>query len=149
MRGIRPGVRRLFRLALRSPPRVLADADEELEALLNARVDDLVARGMSPDDARADALRRLGGTIDETRDRLRRSAERREHQMETTERLQDFLQDLRYAARGLTRTPGFTAVAVLTLAIGIGATTAIFSAVNVLILRPLPFRDPETLLSVS
>src|SRR5262249_7836385 len=52
-------------------------------------------------------------------------------------------------ARGLSRTPGFTAVAVATLAIGIGATTAIFSAVNALILRPLPFREPQRLMSVS
>ena len=58
-------------------------------------------------------------------------------------------QDLRYAARGLARRPGFTAVAVLTLAIGIGGTTAIFSAVNALLLRRLPYTAPEQLMTVS
>jgi putative ABC transport system permease protein len=58
-------------------------------------------------------------------------------------------QDLRFAFRSFVRTPGFTAVAVLTLAIGIGGTTAIFSAVNALLLRPLPFREPDRLMMVS
>jgi putative ABC transport system permease protein len=57
-------------------------------------------------------------------------------------------QDFRYAARGLARRPGFTAVAVLTLAIGIGGTTAIFSAVNALLLRRLPYAAPEQLMTV-
>jgi len=61
----------------------------------------------------------------------------------------DFVQDVRYAARGLVRRPAFTVVAVLTLAIGIGATTAIFGAVNAMILRPLPYASPEELMNVS
>jgi putative ABC transport system permease protein len=69
--------------------------------------------------------------------------------MRFREHLETLAQDLRYGARGLARRPAFTAVAVLTLAIGIGATTAIFSAVNVLILRPLPYARPDELMKLS
>jgi hypothetical protein len=69
--------------------------------------------------------------------------------MATSERLRDLAQDVRYAVRGLARTPGFALIAIATLAIGIGATTALFSAVNALMLRPLPFRDPAALMSLS
>ena len=69
--------------------------------------------------------------------------------MHLKEYLGSLKQDLRYAARGLARRPGFTAVAVLTLAIGIGGTTAIFSAVNALLWRRLPYAAPEQLMTVS
>ena len=69
--------------------------------------------------------------------------------MRVVEFFESVMQDVRYAARGLARRPAFTAVAVLTLAIGVGATTAIFSAVNVLILRPLPYARPDELMRVS
>ena len=65
------------------------------------------------------------------------------------ERVEEILQDVRYAARGLMRRPGFTTIAILTLAVGIGANTAIFSAVNAVMFRPLPFRDPQQLMNVS
>ena len=69
--------------------------------------------------------------------------------MHLREQLETIMQDIRYAARGLARRPAFTTVAVLTLAIGIGATTAIFSAVNTLLLRPLPYAHPDELMNVS
>jgi putative ABC transport system permease protein len=144
-----PGVRRLFRLPLRTSTAIHADIDEELESLLASRIDSLVAHGLSYDTARAEALRRLGASIDNVRDQLHHSAELRERRMQFHERLDDLAQDIRYAARGLARRPAFTAVAVLTLAIGIGATTAIFSAVNVLLLRPLPVAHPRELMRVS
>ena len=80
---IRTGVRRLFRLRLGSAARIRAEVDEELASLLEARIDDLVARGSAPADARAAALRRLGGdkTLEQVRDRLYHSATHREDRM--------------------------------------------------------------------
>ena len=146
---LRPGVRRIFRLPLRDAASVHTDIDDELESLLAARVDDFVARGMSPTIARAEAIRRLGIDLDVARSQLYTSAEQRERHMRLSEYAEELMQDLRYAARGLARRPAFTAVAVLTLAIGIGATTAIFSAVDALLLRPLPYASPDELMAVS
>ena len=63
--------------------------------------------------------------------------------------IEAFVQDIRYAVRGLRKNPGFTLVAVLTLAIGIGATTAVFGVINGVLLRPLPYLDADRLISVS
>jgi len=146
---LRPGVRRLFRLPLRTATAIHADVDDELESLIASRIEYFVARGMSPADARTEALRRLGATLEDARRQLHSSAEHREHRMRFRERLESWTQDVTYATRGLSRRPAFTAVAVITLAIGIGATTAIFSAVNVMLLRSLPFARPGELMRIS
>lgn len=147
--SLRPGIRRLFRLPLRSAASIHADVDEELESIIAARVDANVLLGMSPDDARAEALRRLGMSLDTARDQLHHSAELRERRMRLRDYVDDLSQDLRYAARGLVRRPLFAFVVIATLAVGIGATTAIFSAVEVLLLRPLPFQRPDELMKIS
>jgi ElaB/YqjD/DUF883 family membrane-anchored ribosome-binding protein len=143
---IRPGVRRLLRFPIRTRATIKRDADDELEALIASRVEHLIARGMSPNDARAEAIRRLGASLDQVRYQLHTNADQRERRMRVVEFFESVMQDVRYAARGLARRPAFTAVAVLTLAIGVGATTAIFSAVNVLLLRPLPYARPNELM---
>jgi len=147
--SFRPGVRRLFRLSPRTRTAAWRDVDDELDGLIANRVEHLVARGMSPDEARAEAIRRVGATLDDARHQLHTSAEYRERRMRFTEFLESVMQDLHYAARGLIRRPAFTTVAVLTLAIGVGATTAIYSAVNVLLLRPLPYARPDELMKLS
>ena len=146
---LRPGVRRLFRLPLRSPRAIRDDVDAELAALVEARADALVERGYSSDQARAAALAHLGASLDDARRQLHQSAEDRERRMRFSEFVESVWQDVSYAARGLARRPAFTIVAVATLAIGVGGTTAIFSAVDALLLRALPYPHPDELMKVS
>src|SRR5690348_13538385 len=148
-RDLRAGVRRLLRLPLRTRSQVDADADEELRAFLAERVDDLVARGMPPDAARTEALRRLGAPIDETVASLHNSAMNRERRMRLRELVGDLRQDLHYAFRTLRRDLAFTVFAVAIIALGIGASATVFSVASALLLRPLPFEDPERLVWVQ
>src|SRR5687768_9900157 len=107
---IRAGVRRLFRLPMRSPRDAHADADAELDGFLEQRTDDLVRHGMTPVQARAEAERRLGASIDDVRSSLRTSAvqreERRDHQG-----YDGLIQDVKYGLRALLRSPTYTIVA--------------------------------------
>ena len=113
---------------------VIGDIDEEMRLHLQMVVEENVERGMAPEEARRAALRSFGN-FDKIRERA--------WEVRGGGGIETFLQDVRYGARLLARNKAFTTVAVLTLALGIGANTAIFSVVNELLLRPLPFPEAE------
>ncbi|HKI02651.1 MAG TPA: ABC transporter permease, partial [Thermoanaerobaculia bacterium] len=136
--------RRLFQFPWRTAAQVAADVDEELAFHLDMVSQELVEEGWSSEAARAESRRRFGD-LDGTRKYCRALDARKEIQMKWTESLGELGQDLRFGGRQLWKNPGFTLVAVLTLALGIGATTAIFSVVYGVVLRSLPFREPEGL----
>src|ERR1700731_2615003 len=116
------------------------DLDRELRAHLDLEAEELRAAGSTPQEALHQARRTLGNTT------LLKETIRDMASWTSFERL---IQDLRYGVRLLRRTPGFSAVAILTLALGIGANTAIFSVVNALLLRPLPFSHSSRLMRIA
>jgi putative ABC transport system permease protein len=140
---IRAGVARVFTLGFRRPADAIRDADEELESHLIERAALLEARGYSPEEARAEARRRLGMPESGAREALRRSATRRERRASILEWLASWRADVGYVARGIRREPAFFAFVVLTLSLGIGANAAMFGVVDRLLLRgPAHVVDP-------
>jgi len=123
-----------------SGPRLDRDLDAEMAAHLDLATDDNIRAGLSPEEARRQALIRFGGV-----------EQAREHHRET--RSLPFLevlgQDLRYALRALRRDRGFATVAIVILGLGIGANVAVFSVVDTILVRPLPFRDPARLVWIT
>ncbi len=144
---LRPGVARLFRLPSRRPQDVAGEVDEEIRLHLQLRAAQLAAEGMGPEAARAEAELRFG-PLDEARERLHTSARRREDIVQLREALDALRRDLLYAWRGVRRAPAFAAIVVATLALGIGAATAVFSVVYGVLLRPLPYPDADRVMAV-
>src|SRR5918912_902168 len=116
-----------------------AELEKELRFHLDQHRSELIAQGYSPEEARRQARLALGGP-----EQVKESC----RDARGTRWLEDLLQDFRYAARRLRSNLGFTAVSVLTLALGIGATTAIFSAVNPILFEPLPYPDARRLVTI-
>ena len=137
-RTLRRWGRRLLGVAERN--RLDQDLDAELEAHLQFHVDDNLRRGIDPSEARRQALARLGGLA---------QLKERHRDQRGLPALEIVLKDLRFAWRLLRRRPGFSAVVLLTLAVGIGANTVMFSVVNTVLLRPLPYGDADRLVSVE
>lgn len=121
------------------PGRVRREIDRELRFHVTERIDELRASGMDDAEANRLAARQFGNytaQVERTRD------------MDISERLDLMLRNFRLAARGLAKSPGFAATVVLTLALGIGANSAVFSALDAVLLRPLPFPEGDELVSV-
>jgi hypothetical protein len=135
LRQIRRGVAALF-----SPARADAETDEEIRHFAHSRTGELVRKGVPYEDARRRAAIEVG-SITATREKVRASGW--EHGVDTV------AGDIRYALRRLRRDPVFTLVAAVTLAVGIGAATAIFSAVNPILLRALPYPGAERIVTIS
>src|SRR6185503_20214817 len=119
--------------------RVEQELDEELRYHLERQIEENLELGMSREEARYAALRAMGG-IEQQKEKCR--------DMRRVNFIEDLVQDLRYGVRVLVKSPVFTTVAVLSLALGIGANTAIFSVVNNLMLRPLPYPDSQQIMAV-
>jgi predicted permease len=142
-----PGVRREFRLPWRTRRQLAEDIDAELAFHLAQKTEELVAAGFSPDEARREAARRFGD-MEFTKTYCRDEDVRRERGSRQSTIMEELKQDFLYALRALGAAPGFAAVALLTLALGIGANTAIFSVVRGVLLRPLPFPAADRVVRV-
>lgn len=140
-------MKRLFRLPWRSTRHIDADVEDELRFHLDARVADLVAEGVPPQAARERASREFGDAED-ARTYIRELDRRAEHERRRRETMSELWRDLTYGLRKMRAAPAFTAAAVATIALAIGANTAVFSVVYAALLRPLPYRNSDRIVAV-
>lgn len=143
-RGGGDGPRRLFRLSFGSER---VEAEDEVRFHIEELTERLMRDGMEENEARAEATRRFGD-VDTVLDEVEELTRRRERTMRKTDRVDATRRNLAFAARQLIRNPGFAAIAVFTIALGIGATTSVFSVVDGIMLRPLPYDDPDELVMI-
>lgn len=144
---IRDGIRRAFRLAIHRRDRWEREVEDEIKLHLALRAEDAMRRGATYEEAYDEAVRKFGPLV-ESRARLLDAARHRETRMQRTEYLSDLRLDLAFAVRTLSRERGWAAVTVVTLALGIAATTAVFSAVSSLLLHPVAYPNANRVVIV-
>ncbi|HEX6941964.1 MAG TPA: ABC transporter permease [Gemmatimonadaceae bacterium] len=138
---------RLLSLIRRNASTISRDVDTELQFHIDARTEALAREGVDPAEARRRALAEFGD-LEDAREYIRRVDRDIEHQRRRKDYMSELRQDLAYGLRTLRRAPTFTLTAILTIALGVGANTAIFSVVHGIVFKPLPFPQPEQLVRV-